>query len=239
MHRRIKPISLVSTLVLVLALLLALTSVASCGGDEGGDPRAILTQASAAMKKIRGFHFVYEVQKPASAQPGKGLEIARITGDVNADGDMQADVDVTQAGIPLTIQLVVVDDTQYFNFMPGSNSWQAVAAAESPVGELSLTAGTIRILDQITQTSYEGRESKQGVKTHHVKGTVAAADVEAIAGAVNTDEPFPTDLWIGVDDGYVYEVQIAGAATPSEDPDIRRSIVLSRLDNYVEIKAPQ
>jgi hypothetical protein len=231
--------SLVVVPALALVLLFALTSVAGCGGKEEGDPDAILAQASAAMKKIRGFHFVYEVQKPASAQPGKGLEIARITGDVNADGNMQADVDVTQGGIPLTIQLVVVDDTQYFNFTPGSNSWQAVAAAQSPVGELSLTAGTIRILDQITQTSYEGRESKEGTETHHVKGTVAAADVEAIAGAVNTDRPFPTDLWIGVDDSYVYEVQIAGAATPSEDPDIRRSIVLSRLDTYVEIKAPQ
>lgn len=222
-----------------LVLALAVAPLGACGGDQEGDPQAILAQSSAAMKAIKGFHFVYEVKKPSSAKPATGLEIARISGDVNSDGDMRADVDVTQGGIPLSIQLVVVDDVQYFNFMPGSSSWQAVAVSESPVGELSLTAGTIRILDQITDTSYEGRESKQGVETHHIKGTVAAADVEAIAGAVNTTEPFPTELWIGVEDGYVYEVQIVGAATPNEDPDIRRSIALSDLDTYVDIQAPQ
>jgi hypothetical protein len=37
----------------------------------------------------------------------------------------------------------------------------------------------------------------------------------------------------------VYEVDIAGAATTTEDPKIWRSIVLSNLGTSVDIKAPQ
>jgi lipoprotein LprG len=220
--------------ILVIALVLP---AAGCGEEEAGDPDAILAQASAAMKQIAGFHFVYEVHKPSSAEPSSGLEIARVTGDVNSEGSMQAVIDVTQGGIPLQLEFVVVGDTQYIKD-PLSQKWTAIAIEDSPVGDLNLGAGTIRILDQMTETSYEGREGKQGTETHHITGMVAAEDVEAIAGAVNTTEPFPTDIWVGVEDSFVYEVEIVGAATPSEDPEIRRTIVLSNLDEYVEIKAP-
>lgn len=222
-----------------LVLVLALAGLAACGGAGATvDPRTVLTEASAGMKKIQGFHFVYEVHKPASAQPGTGLEIGRITGDVNAQGSMQATIDVTQGGIPLQLKFVAVGDTHYIQD-PLSQKWQSIAAKDSPVGSLSLSAGTIQILDRITDTSYVGEESKGGTKTYHIAGKVAAAEVAAIAGAVDTTNTFPTDIWVGVSDGLVYEVDIAGAATTNENPKIWRSIVLSNLDTFVDIKAPQ
>ncbi len=107
------------------------------------------------------------------------------------------------------------------------------------MGSLSLSAGTIRILDRITDTAYEGAEGKGGTDTYHISGMVAAEEVEAIAGAVNTTNSFPTDIWIGVEDSLVYEVDIEGAATPNEDPGIWRSIVLSNLNTFVDIQPPQ
>ncbi len=67
---------------------------------------------------------------------------------------------------------------------------------------------------------------------------MAAAEVEAIAGAVDTTDTFPTDLWIGIEDSFVYEVDVHGPATPSEPEGIWRSIVLSNLDVYVDIQPP-
>jgi hypothetical protein len=69
----------------------------------------------------------------------------------------------------------------------------------------------------------------------------AAEDVKAIAGLVDTTDPFPTDLWIGVADSMVYEVDIDGPATHNEVKveGIWRSIVLSNLDTFVDIEAPQ
>jgi hypothetical protein len=190
------------------------------------------------MKKVQGFHFVYEVHKPASVKPGAGLEIGRITGDVNAQGSMRATIDVTWGGVPMALGFVALGDTHYIQD-PTSQKWQSVAAKDSPVGSLSLSAGTIQILDRITDTSYVGSESKGGAKTYHIAGKVAAAEVAAIAGAVDTTNVFPTDIWVGVSDGLVYEVDIAGAATTTEDPKIWRSIVLSNLGTSVDIKAPQ
>jgi len=231
-----RPLAAVAALSLVA---LALTGLAACGGPGGDvDPYKVLSEASAAMKKIKGFHFVYEVHKPASAEPGSGLEIARITGDVNSEGNMQATIDVTQGGVPLRLKFVAVGDTHYIQD-PLSLKWQSIAANDSPVGTLNLSAGTIQILDRIQDPTYEGEESKGGNKTYHVAGEVAAEEVAAIAGAVDTTNTFPTDIWVGANDSLVYEVDIAGAATPNEDQEIWRSIALSNLDTFVDIKAPQ
>lgn len=222
-----------------LVILMVFMGLAACGGPSGDvDPKTILAEASAAMKKIQGFHFVYEVHKPASSEPGPGLEIARIIGDVNAQGNMQASIDVTQGGIPLALKFVAVGDTHYIQD-PLSQKWQSIAAKDSPVGTLNLSAGTIQILDEISDASFVGEESKGGTTTYHITGKVAAKEVAAIAGAVSTDNTFPTDVWVGVSDSLVYEVDIAGAATPTEDPEIRRSIALSNLDKFVDIKPPQ
>ncbi len=225
----------------VLLTAIALGGLTACGDDDGNvDPHAVLAAASSRMKTIQGFHFVYEVHKPESAKPGPGLEIARMTGDINAAGDMRSTVDATYGGLPVTVGIVALGDTYYVQD-PISQKWMSVPAVDSPVGQLSLNAGTIRILDNITDISYRGIENKGGVKTYHITGRVADEEVKAIAGLVDlgVTESFPTDIWIGVDDGLVYEVDIAGAATTSEDPRVRRSIVLSNLDTHVDVEAPR
>jgi hypothetical protein len=222
-----------------LVFVFVLSGVAACGGSSAGvDPHTVLAASSAKMKVIQGFHFVYEVHKPASAQPGSGLEIARITGDVNAEGSMKATVDVTESGIPLSLQFVAVSGIHYFKD-PLSQKWTSTPAANSPVGTLSLSAGTITILDHITDTSYKGQESKGGTTCYHITGQVAAEQVKQIAGTVDVTNMFPTDIWVGASDSLVYEVDIMGPATQTEVKGIWRSIVLSNLDKPVDIKAPQ
>ena len=131
---------------------------------------------------------------------------------------MTSSVDATYSGLPVTVGIVALGDTYYIQD-PISQQWKSVAAADSPVGKLSLNAGTIRILDEITNTTFEGEESKGGVKTYHIKGQVADTEVKAIAGLVDlgVTPTFPTDLYIGVNDGLVYEVDIYGAATAGGD----------------------
>jgi hypothetical protein len=231
--------TLVVLLTATLLLTLALASLTACGGTGSkADPQAVLAAASVKMKTIKGFHFEYVVHQPQGVEPSGGLYIARIIGDVNAAGDMKANVDAQMSGLPVSLGLVAVADMYYIED-PLSRKWQSMAAADSPVGKLSLGAGTIRILDRITEASYEGQESKGGTTCHHISGMVAAEEVKAIAGLVDTTNAFPAGIWIGVSDSLVYEVDIAGAATPDEDEGIWRSIVLSQHDNNVQIEAPQ
>jgi hypothetical protein len=217
----------------------AVLPLAACGGSSVQvDPTQVLAAASTKMQTIKGFHFVYEVHAPGSAKPGPGLDISRIIGDVNAEGHMQATVDAIFGGIPVSVGFVSMGETQYIQD-PTSHQWQSVAAQDSPVGTLSLSAGTITILGQITNTSSKGEASKGGVQTYHIAGDVAAEYVKEIAGSVDTTNTFPTDIYIGVNDSYVYEVDIYGAATTNETDKYWRSIVLSQLDTAFDIKAPQ
>jgi hypothetical protein len=190
------------------------------------------------MKQIVGFHFVYVVHKPESSPQHEGAEILKIEGDINADGNMRATVQLLGGGVLINVDFIAVGDTHYILY-PLTTKWQAIPAAESPVGTVNLSSGTIRILDRIYNTDYMGVDKKGGVKAHRIHGTVDAAEVEAIAGSTNTDQPFPTDIWVGTEDSLLYEVDIFGAATPNETEGYWRSIVLSNLDEAVEIKAPQ
>ena len=187
------------------------------------------------MQQIKGFHFVYEVHKPGNAKPGTGLEIARITGDVNSDGNMQAAHRRHTGRYPADAELRA---GRAIPSICRLGQWQKIPIESSPVGKLSLSAGTIQILQRIAEAKYVGEDTKGGVKCYHISGKVAAAEVKAIAGAVDTTDTFPTDIWIGVSDSYVYEVDIHGAATADEPKATWRSIVLSNHDVYVEIKAP-
>ena len=227
-------------MALALSIALVLLLGGCGGGNKNVDAKAVLAQCSTAMKTITGFHFVYEVHKPSSAKPGSGLVISRITGDVDKDGHMKASVDATFGGIPVTVGFVSLGETQYIQD-PVSKKWQKLTAADSPVGNLSLAAGTILILDEMTNVSYVGQDSKGGASTYHIKGTITAEQVKAIAGSVSVPSttPFPTDIWVGVNDHYVYEVDFAGAATTDEDPKTTRSIVLSKQNESVDITAPQ
>jgi hypothetical protein len=223
--------------VIVAALLLAAIalSLLGCGGGgQQADPQTVLTASAAAMKQIKGFHFVYEVHKPANTKPGPGLQIARITGDVNADGGMNAAIDVTQGGLPLTLNFVQVGDTQYLQI----GQWQKIPVESSPVGKLSLGSGTVAILQQVAGAKDVGQETKGGAKCYHITGDVAAEAVKAIAQSVDTTAPFPTDIWIGVGDSYIYEVDIRGPATADEPAGTWRSIILSKHNTSVDIKAP-
>jgi LppX_LprAFG lipoprotein len=224
-----------SVVVTVLLLAAVALSVLGCGGGgQQADPQTVLASSAAAMKQIKGFHFVYEVHKPGNTKPGTGLVIARITGDVNAGGDMKAAIDVTEGAVPLTLNFVQIADTQYLQI----GKWQIIPVESSPVGKLSLGAGTVAILQQVTEAKDVGQETKGGANCYHITGRVAAQAVKAIAQSVDTTSPFPTDIWIGVADGYIYEVDIHGPATADEPAATWRSIILSKHNTSVDIKAP-
>ena len=225
--------------LLAFASLSGVIALAGCGGGGGGpvDAKAVLAKTSANMKRIVGFHFVYKVNAPQKATPSSGLDIKGIQGDVNAQGSMTATIDVTESGIALQLKFVAIGDTQYIQ-NPLSGAWQSVGVDQSPVGKLNLNAGTIQILDKIVDPTYVADESIGGTATHHIKGTVSAAEVAAVVGAVSVTGTFPTDIWVGVKDNYVYQVQIAGAATSTDDPKTVRVITLSNLNKPVTVKAP-
>jgi hypothetical protein len=229
-------------LIFVLGALIAVASVvgpAACGSEpQNVDPQAVLADASAKMKQIAGFHFIYEVHTPESALSSVGGGIVNVEGDINPAGDMKATVELMGAGLLFNVDFVALGDTQYIRY-PLATTWQSMKPEDSPIGALNLSAFSIRILDRITSASYKGTDKKDGVKCYHINGMVAGAEVEQIAGSVDAEELFPTDIWVGIDDGLLREVDLIGPMTTKEVDGTWRSIALSHLNEAVDIKAPQ
>ena len=228
--------------ILALAVLVAVaaaTGLAACSQEpENVDPSAVLAAASVKMKTLVGFHFLYEVHTPESAISNVGGGIVKVEGDINAAGNMAATVQLVAAGLLINVDFVALPDIQYIKY-PVVNKWQAMKPEESPIGELNLSAFSIRILDRITDTSYVGTDKKDGVQCYHVNGMVAGAEVQAIAGSVDPNELFETDIWVGIDDGFLREVDLIGPMGSKEVDGTWRSIMLSNLNVAVDIKAPQ
>ena len=224
---------------LVVALLvLAASAAPGCGKKDSVDPATTFAASVTAMKALQSLHVTYEVKKPANSKPVQGLDIVGLTGDLTAEGKMQATIDVQQNGIPLQIDFVAIPPTQYLKD-PVSGKWQSIPASLSPVGELNVSAGVAQILDQVTNTEYVGTEDRGGVQTYRFSGVVKGADVAGIVRAVDPAASFTVDLWIGVDDDYVHSVEMVGAATSAEDAKTVRLIELSKFNETVDIQAPE
>ncbi len=216
----------------------ALLGATACGSQpQNVDATAVLADASAKMKTLAGFHFLYEVHTPESAMANVGGGIVKVDGDINAAGNMEATVQLVAGGLLVNVDFVAMTDTQYIKY-PVVNKWKAMKPEESPIGALNLSAFSIRILDQITQTSYQGTDKKDGVQCYHINGMVAGAEVQAIAGSVEATKLFETDIWVGVDDGLLREVDLIGAMGSKEVDGTWRSIALSKMGEAVDIKAP-
>lgn len=222
--------------VLVSALLLA-SGVCACGGEPVDvDAQALLDETSANMKALPGFHFVYELHQPESAKKAEGVQ--KVEADFNAEGEMQANVQYLASGALIGIEVVALVDTHYVKY-PISPTWASLDPADSPLTKLNLAEGPVKILDNVTSPVFVGVEKRTGKKTYHITGQVTKEDIESIVGTVSTAQVFVADLWIGVEDSLLYEVDVDGPMTEKEAEGTWRSIVLSDLGVVVDIEAPR
>jgi LppX_LprAFG lipoprotein len=228
-------------MMMAVAAFLALGGgiLVACGEEpQNVDPQVVLSATSAKMKQIAGFHFVYQVHVPESALSSVGGGIVKVEGDINAAGNMKAEVELIGGGVLFNVDFVALEDVHYIKY-PLTTEWQSMAPEESPIGDLNLSAFSIKILDRIAGATYEGTEKKGGTKCYHISGMVTGEDVEQIAGSVSKGDLFETDLYVGIDDGLLREVDIKGPMTTSEVEGTWRSIALSNLDVAVDVEAPQ
>ncbi len=209
---------------------------ASCGQEVVNiDAQALLTETSANMKQLAGFHLVYELHQPESAKKAEGVQY--VEADFNAQGELQATVQYLASGSLINIEVIALPDMHYVKY-PLSNDWVPLDPAESPLTKLNLAEGPVKILDNVTSPTFVGTENREGHKTYHLTGQVTKSDIESIVGTVTTADVFTADLWIGVEDSLLYEVDVAGPMTDEEPPGTWRSIILSDMGVQTDITAP-
>jgi hypothetical protein len=195
---------------------------------------------SETMKTVRGFHFVYQVDRPSSAQ-GSGFELDRLTGNVNAAGNMQATAEGTRAGKNVQQEVLIVDGTVYVQDIT-SAKWRSVAAAQSPVASLNLYRGMSRLPDHLTEMTRVGRTmaSPSGKPSDQIKAMVDIAALADLIGPVSVSGAIPVDIWAIPDFGmYIYDLRITGALNPGEDPATVRTLSLSDYGESIDIQVPK
>lgn len=221
----------------ILLALLTCAGLVGCGKQAVNvDPQQVLTSASAKMKQLAGFHFVYQLNQPQSAKRAEGVQ--RVDADINDKGEMRATVQYLSSGSLINVDVVAMADTHYVRF-PLATGWVKLKPSESPLENLNLAGLPVQILSEVTSPIMVGIEKRAGQETYHITGQVTKASIENIAGSVSTADTFVTDLWIGINDSLLYEVDIMGPMTKDEPAGTYRSIVLSNLDVPVDIVAPQ
>lgn len=227
------------TLLACAAALIAILGLglSACGEDPVDiDAQAVLSQTSTNMKQLAGFHFVYELHQPESAQKAEGVQ--KVEADFNAQGEMAATVQYLAGGALINADVVALVDMHYIRF-PLAQTWTPMDPADSLLTGLNLSEGPVKILDNVTSPTFVGVEKRAGVSTYHITGQVTAEAIESVVGTVSTADVFVTDLWIGVDDSLLYEVDVDGPMTTKEPPGTFRSIILSNLGATTDIKAPR
>jgi hypothetical protein len=232
----ILPKRLAAACVIVFATLCC-AALVGCGQETtDADPQQILDASSAKMKALAGFHFIYQLNQPESAKKAEGVQ--SVDADINDKGEMRATVEYLSSGSLINVDIVAMEDTHYVKF-PLAAGWVQLKPSESPLENLNLAGLPVQILGEISAPTMVGIEKRAGQKTYHITGQVTKNDIENIAGNVSTADLFVTDLWIGISDSLLYEVDIMGPMTKNEPAGSYRSIILSNLDVAVDIVAPQ
>src|SRR5437588_12669558 len=107
-----RPPGLLRPLPAILALLALVLTLAACGGSSNNVPDAhqLITQAQAAIQKVKSYHFNLAVDNPGT---GGVLTIKTADGDVVVPDKLTANANVLVLGNVVQVQIITIANQQY------------------------------------------------------------------------------------------------------------------------------
>jgi lipoprotein LprG len=218
------------------AILLALIALAAgCGGSSGPPPEELVADSAEATAAVKSFHVLVDIQNVSAG--GSGLSLTFLDGDVVVPDRMKARVSGKFLGLPVSSELVVVDD-QYFLKVPFTGSWRTIEVDTVPVAFFDPATGVLAVINDASDLTHEGSEDVGGVDCYRLTGTIRASALEPLLPEAEGDGVVPIELWIGKDDLLLRRMRLSGPVSPSEADDAVRTIELSAFDEPVTVTAP-
>jgi hypothetical protein len=224
-------------LVLLATLVLAvLTAGCRGGGDvEGVDPEALLESAAARMEQVESFHFRLDHQNGTTAIV-LGLQMISAEGDVAGPERLRLDVRARAGPLNIDVGIVILPEASYIT-NPITGRWQQEAITVSQFFDPA--TGMTALMRSVSGARVTGREGVGGAETYVVEADVDSGDLTLFAADAQPGRTLRAKAWIGVDDPLVYRVEVTGATSDLEAPNLVRRLELSRFDQPVEITAPR
>lgn len=220
--------------------LLVVGLLASCGGDEADTaalPAAstVLDQSATRMEQLRSMHFLLEHDK-GSTEIVRGIAMTRAEGDVVTPDKMQATVKGGLGPVNFELGIVILGKDAWIQ-NPLNRRWESESITIDQV--FDPRQGVIALVRSTRDATVTGTEEVGGVNCYRLEATLDSGDLELLPGDPAPGKSVPTRAWIGVDDHLVRKVELRGAVSEDESPNLVRTLTLSRFDEDISIVPPR
>jgi lipoprotein LprG len=203
----------------LLPLLLALVLAAGCGGGGGGggdkNPPGgqLLQQAANVLRDVTSLGFTLRT----SGNPD--VSVKSVDAKLLKNGNSQGSVQVTELGMPIQLDFVVLGKTVHFKGLTGG--WQeqplsTVAGIYDPSAVLDPDRGLVQLLLTAKNAETRGKERVAGQECYRVHATLAQAALARLVPGMNADAP--ADIWVSTSDKHVLKAEVAVPAKGGGKP---------------------
>ena len=221
----------------MLGLLALVLTLAACGGSTSSVPDAhqLITQAQAAIQKVKSYHFNLAVDNPGT---GGALTIKTADGDIVVPDKLTANANVLVLGNVVQVQIVTIGNQQYVTD-PITNRWMRTSGLLDPRTLSDPGTGVSAILGHIQNPSTPTDATVDGTPCWSIDGTL---DAKYLTGITGGGAPAGTidnvNACIGKSDKLPYLIKITGIAAQGDTNKTVRTFKLSKFNENLTITAP-
>jgi lipoprotein LprG len=134
-------------------------------------------------------------------------------------GNAQGSVQVTELGVPIQLDFVVLGQTIHFKGLTGG--WQTaplskVAGIYDPSAVLDPDRGLVQLLLTAKNAETRGKEKVTGQECYKVHATLSRAVLARLVPGMNADAP--ADIWVATADKHVLKAEVEVASKGGGKP---------------------
>ncbi len=206
--------------------------------DTSLSAQEIIAKAAPRFGEVESFHF--DLQQENGRTPiAMGLELDAASGDVIPPDRLEMTIEATFNQMFVESGLITVGEKTYMR-NPLNKNWEELSDDFQAVTLFQPETGIKAVMKSATGLSIIDAETFGGICCYHLKGIIQSESLDAIAvGHAAEGLSVPVELWIGTDDFLLRKVTFTGQICEDEDPDIKRTLVVSDFNQPVEIELPE
>ncbi len=186
-----------------IVLALVLTACSGGGGGGGGsaktpDGPALLQQSANVLKTVTSLSFTLRT----SGNPK--VNVKSVDAKLLKNGNSQGSVQVTELGMPIQLDFVLLGQTVHFKALTGG--WQTqplskIAGIYDPSAILDPNRGLVQLLTTATGAKTTGTGKVAGQECYKVHATLNKTALARLVPGTSADAP--ADIWIDEKDHHV------------------------------------
>jgi lipoprotein LprG len=199
----------------VTAGLIVIVGLTACGAPPP-DAATLLKQSSQRMLALKGFHFVMQI----SGFTGAGEPVQSAQGDARPP-DLQARVNLKEAGILLEVEVVFASGNIYLKSFTGG--WQQLTADQIAQFFDARTlfdpqTGLFAAMRDTTSVSRGNPEKVNGHDAYPVAGQLTGARVHALLSLIREQGSYRATYWIESPGDNLWRARLTGNLFDAAQP---------------------